>query len=827
MKGFNLYRKICVFAFLVGLLLTFQNCNPFSSNLDGNHDGNGPRLQSDYDIALVDWSYANSIANKVMLNDHGLDIPLAYFGNEIILIRNGAGRLIGYNVKTDRYETLIELNDGSIKTVMPFYDLKKIFYTATSGLDGKQFLWVFNVMTKELTQLIEVNKSLDCGRYPTETRIKTILCGVPHSTKTNDVSAILVNAQSNQIIHLAETDGTVNLDYSFMQDMYDVQYQYRRNTFLFPNENKAILTALDVATHATKFYLFSATGITEFKPTEKENFWGDAIQMTVADAMDKMVIGPNYTQTPICGTANFTGTEIGNATTKHCTPAGMLALVISASGYTIKLCSALNQCEIVELKDGNINWSKYLYTLASNDQSSIILTSSSLSNNMQLQGLFVFDPATKKTKKIFDQGPFVNRTKVISKVSSADYGTFLVTSPQFFDSVNGTTQAQAFYDVKTKHTYPLPFGPKNLGDTTTYATFKDGDFYAAVQASTGETQNLFAITTNLTTIYQPGYSYLKTYQNKFTTNSQVFLQKSLGPNGGSDIFQWNLTANTVNKLFSDSQTIARGLNGLFKNDKIMFYRKSIDTMSKCTSVIRDVITGISLFEITADASNSCAQYGAFDTGKSFIFLSEETYPTAGVYRYDYATKAATRIGSSKYSGNVGVLHLAETYYTLGDAVLDSNGDLIMNYGATLYDSFVGRGNLIYGLRSFRDNENTLVYQMQELNPKTKEIKDLERIDVSNITLVPIDAGFHYTFVKTSDGLDITTNGLLFRLRGSGFAQKNNFISYYRRNANGSWQFVSTDITQNNMNETIYATKETYSDLMVDVNFARQLFHTEN
>ena len=137
---------------------------------DGRRQSDMIDRQGDYEAA-IDWSYANSKASKVTFNDHTYDFPVGYYGNENLLIENGAGKLVSYNVKTDQYETLVSLKDGALKTIIPFFDLKKIFYTATSISDGNTFLWGYDVNLKQSTKIVQVENS-GCASYPTETRIK-------------------------------------------------------------------------------------------------------------------------------------------------------------------------------------------------------------------------------------------------------------------------------------------------------------------------------------------------------------------------------------------------------------------------------------------------------------------------------------------------------------------------------------------------------------------------------------------------------------------------------------------------------------------------------
>lgn len=808
----SLIKRFIAVTGLFVLLFTFQNCSPGSSSRNG---GDSNLNLSMGNPISVDWSFTTAVATKTGIKDYYNVWFQSYYGADHAIFSNGSSNYLLYDLRNDTSTSITQLTDGSVSGVMPFYPLGKIFYAESSAVDGRKFLNAYTVATQQTKRVTELSPASTCAAYPNEIRIPKIICTATHSTKKNDQSVILINVETLAVKKLAETTaGMVNLDYQLQTDIYDVQNQYRRSTFIYPKEDKAILEAYDVVNRTTKFYLFTTTSVTEFKNIDQDDFWGDGVQMTFADALQKMspsLTGSSDTQ---CLGVDYTGSEIGSASIRTCTPYGLYGLVVTTEGYFPKLCRTLTDCDEISLDEPDFRWRNYAYSTLSPHLNSVIFSSSISSFMDRVQAFFHYDFRTKTFKKLLHSVPSTNQGAMIAVANQFSTTTFLMASEEIYKlNSGGYTRALAFYNYQNQLTIPLPLIPSLKNKMTAIrATVQDGDFYAAITSPNQE--ELVVLTSTMQTYTLTGYQFLQSFSNKNGATTGVYLQKEVSP-GNFEVYQWNVKNNTVNKIFSDTAWTKRGIAGLFKNDKIIFYRKYTDNASACTTTIRDSLSGNVIREFMATTDYYCGSFGAFALEKIAIFNVADVYPNAQVYKYEYATKAFTALGATRYSGSVTEIQIDQTYYQMGNVLVTATGDLKIPSTTLgwLYDSFLNKGSLIYALQSYRDPENVTAYRMQELNPSTMAVTNLEELGRHELNLYPTDAGFYFTSKKTADGITIECNSRTFNLKGSDFQQVHQFIFYTRQISSGQWQYVYTDITSVTTNETVLASEDTYAQLI--------------
>ena len=805
----KIFKKVKALLLVTVLAGTFQNCSSFIAN--------GPESQSNLQSSTtnpfgVDFSNAESIGSLVALNDFYYQYPERFFGPNHILYRKNMGELVLYNIKTNVADKFVSLVDSKLNSIFAFYELNKIFFTETDSLNGKSYLTVFDLTSRMQKRILEINKAVySCGAYPYEPRIAKIVCSVRHLTKSTDVSLALIDAQSLEYSLMAETNDNVNLDYQYMQDLFDINYEYGRNAFLYPAQKQLVLQAFDVTSKTIKNYRLSESEVVPVSDTDKSNYWNDGSQITLAQAISQIAMPPNKGHDSICLGSDYSGAGFASAQYKYCTPYGMVILNLNQGIYILQVCSMNISCETLSLADQDIKWSIDPTLYFSKDQSSLIISTSSTQSNLLLRGLFYYDFERKVFKKIVDPGEQIN---VKSVTAGSSPNLFLLASDKFIKTDFGVQRPQIFFNASTGQSIPAPLLPPNLQSSHTYYLVQDGDLIASIMVVVPDLKTIYAQISDGRILSQSGYSLLSSYKNNEKTYSHVFLQKEVSP-GQFEIYEWNLRKNIVQLLFSTTAYAGRGLNGLFSNDKIYFSRKAVDSTTKCESEIRSAIDGALIQKFTSDAASNCGFFGAAELSKKFVFLNDAVYPMSDIQSFDYETKLVTQIGTSKYSGSITTVQIEKTYYSLGNALIDSDGKFISNVSCWLYDSKIGRGNKLYGIMSYRNPDSSLARKVQEVDPVSGQVKDLEILNQSNVYLS--DSGFHFVSEKTIQGMKFTVRSMVFNLVGFGFSQKGRFISYATKSS-GQWQFVYTDITASSMNQTVISTQSTFSGLQGDFNF---------
>ncbi len=797
---------ILLFSILTGI---FQNCSSFtatSTELQTNLQMSSPGLPG------LDFSVAESKGSLVSLNDFYFQYPDRLFGTNQILYRKNMGELVLYNLKTDVADKFVKLPDSSIDSIFTFYNLNRVFFTETDSLQGKSFLTVFDLTSRTQKRVLEIKKAgYSCGAYPYEPRISKIVCSIKHTKKATDVGLALIDAQTLEVSTMAETDNNVNLDYQYMQDLFDINYQYGRSTFIYPAQKQLVVQAFDVNAKVLKNYRFSETQVALVTDSEVDNYWNDGNQINLAQAISKIAVAPNRGQDSICLGSNYSGAGFSSAQNKYCTPYGMLILSLNNGLYGLQVCSSNILCDALTLPEQDFKWSLNPSLQLTDDQKSLVISASSSQSNLSINGLFSYDFEKKLLKKIVDPGEQTN-AKLITTGNGANL--FLLASDKFISTEYGIQRPHIFFNISAGQSIPAPLLPPNLLTSHSYYLVQYGDLIASIMVVPPDLKTIYAQISDGRIISQTGYTLLPTFKNNEKVYSHVFLQKEVST-GQFEIYEWNLKVNLLQFLFSTSAYTGRGLNGLLSNGKIYFSRKAVDSTNKCVTEIRSASDGSVIQIFTSDNSSNCNYFGAADLNKKLVFLVDAVYPTSNIQSYDYETKLTTQIGDSKFSGSISTMQIEKTYYSLGNALIDSDGKFILNLACWLYDSKVGRGTKLYGISSYRNSDSSLGSRVQEVDPISGQVKDLETLDQSSIYLS--DSGFHFISEKTDLGMKFTVGSAVYNLVGFGFNQKGRFISYSSK-ASGQWQYVYTDILAGSLNQTVISSQNSYFGLQSDMSF---------
>jgi hypothetical protein len=805
------FARFSVVFFLLMTMLLFQNCSPFNASLTSpDLDATDPNLNlvapGYKDLNKIDWSFADRAATAMDINDHRKDWVVSFYGPNQILVQSSVEGLVLHNLQTGVNTSVVKPIESSIDSAIPFFDHGVIFYIEADGISGINYISVFSEKTNTRKRLAEISDNNRCAAYPAERRIQKVICSVKHPTKKGEKTPLLINAETLEMTRLMDTPASLSLDSTMYGNLMAIQYTYKRDAFIYPKQNKAVLVTYDTASQTNKLYTYTENSVSELMETDTDDFFGDGRQLTFSQANAELVAQTRYPSDKSCLGADFNTPDFGSPQESLCTEAGLFAVRRIGTNLEAQMCQSATDCKKLNLIDQGLEFEGYFSVYYSQDFKAIILDVSLLSTATGVKKMFYYEFATKTLKKVFDLHPFQN---TVEKSISDENGLSLVTAPKLHKFNSVVTRAQVLLDEKTMQTIPLPFPAVSKFELYNTHLIRDQNFYAAVFYNPRDpSKEVIATTSEMKTISQFGFLPLRSLGGPANKN-YVFLQKESAP-GTFDIYKWNLKTNTVQFLFSEAGTPGRPLQSIIDSEKYYVLKKQSQT-NECTTILRDVQTNQVESTLFSPTSMYCSLRGTFETPTSLLLVNEGTYPASSVHRFDFTTKMMSKIADIKYSASADKVQLAETFYAIGDGLFDKAGNYILtSTDAHIYKSVLGKGELIYGLRSTRNPDATTTYKIVEYNPKT--IQSQEITDFTDGSMIGNDSGLYFFATKNPSGISLKLSAKELDLKGSHFSQFGSVISYIRKNQEGRWDFVATDVLALVPTETVITSRNTYGEI---------------